>query len=100
MIIPLIFSNRAKHQHPVIKLYLEFASKLCKKGFKRNFEETPAKFIEHVSKQINLSKAEYSPVIDMINSLLYDPSQKCSKQNLDVLKAELNYLNRKIQAIS
>ncbi len=51
--LSLFLSNHRKPTHPVIKVFLSFVSKLNKKGFQRNLQETPTQFIEKIITQSN-----------------------------------------------
>jgi hypothetical protein len=94
--LSLLWSNRNKQQHPVIKAFQQFVSRLSKRGIKRRPEETPAQFIENVCQQHNLDKQNYQPVVTILNNLLYDPDTSYTKEKLNTLKSHLQTLHLKL----
>lgn len=94
--LSLLWSNRNNQQHPVIKVFQRFASRLGKQGFVRSPQETPTQFIVNISKHNNVSQEQYLPITKLLNALLYDPNEQFSKEKLVTLKSQLNNLYRKI----
>jgi len=92
----LLWSNRNKQKNPVINAFLQFVKRLRKHGIERRPEESPTQFIEKIGASNNLPRSELLPTIKLLNSMLYDPDTKYSKEKLDNLKSELKVLFRKI----
>lgn len=94
--LSLLWSNRNKQLHPVIKAFQQFVSRLSKRGIERRPEETPAQFIENICKEHKLDEKSYRPAITMLNNLLYDPDTSYTKEKLDILKSHLQTLKLKL----
>lgn len=94
--LSLLWSNRNKQQHPVIKIFQRFASRLGKQGFVRSPQETPAQFIENVCQQHKLDKQNYQSIITILNNFLYDPDTSYTKEKLNTLKSHLQTLHLKL----
>lgn len=94
--ISLLWSNRNTTQHPVIKTFQSFVSRLQKYGIERSPEETPAQFIEKICKQRRLDEQSYQPAINMLNNLLYNPDASYTQETLHTLKNNLQALQLKL----
>ena len=94
--ISLLWSNRKTKQHPVIKIFQSFASRLKKRGIVRSPEETPAQFIEKVCQQRKLNEQNYQPAINMLNNLLYNPDASYTQETLHTLKNHLQALQLRL----
>ena len=94
--ISLLWSNRDKKRHPVIKVFQHFVSRLSKQGIKRNPQETPAQFIENACQQRKLEKQNYQPTVNMLNNLLYNPDAGYTQETLNTLKNHLQALQLKL----
>lgn len=92
----LLRPNRSTQQNPVINVFQKFTNRLSKRGIIRNPDETPKQFIEKISASNSLSRSDFSPTIELLNDLLYDPNEQYSNEKLETLKSELNNLYRKI----
>lgn len=98
--LSLFWSNRNKQQHPVIKIFQDFASRLDKHGIEREARQTPTQFIEKICKERKLSKQNYQNITDTLNSLLYDPDAIYTKEKLHALKSHLRRLQLKLSQAS
>ncbi len=94
--ISLFWPRRRSNSHPVIKTFQAFTNRLRKLGLKRNPQETPAQFIEKIGTQRGLDEKDYQPTIKMLNELLYNPSEKYTKEKLKLLKYNLQMLQFKL----
>ena len=94
--ISLFWPRSRSSSHPVIKTFQTFANRLSKLGLKRNPQETPAQFIEKISTQRGLDEKDYRPTIKMLNDLLYNPSERYTKEKLKTLKINLQSLQLKL----
>jgi len=94
--LSLFLSNRSKPQHPVVKVFHGFISRLHKRGIERKPEEAPAQFIERVCQDHKLDSQSYQPVATMLNNLLYDPDTGYTKEKLNTLKNHLQKLQLRL----
>ena len=94
--LTLLLQRGKKSSHPVIKVFQTFTSRAQRHGYRRNPQETPAQFIEKLSKERGIDKKDYQPVIDILNSLLYNPSEPSTKAKLQNLKVLLQALQNKL----
>ena len=61
-------------------------------GLTRLPEETPAHFLARVNAARNRAPSDIAPLIDHLDSLLYNPDVVCSKEALRILRSGLRRL--------
>lgn len=98
--LSLFWSNRNKQQHPVIKIFQDFVSRLRKHGIEREAQQSPAQFIEIICKERKLDEKNYQTISNTLNDLLYDPDTIYTKEKLNALKDHLKTLRLRLSQAS
>ena len=94
--ISLFLPKIQRHNNPVIETFNKFTSKLRKHGLNRDLNETPAQFIENISRQKGIHENEYIPIKNYIVDLLYNPDIKITKEKIRSLQSKLYILQNKL----
>ena len=92
VVVSLFWRRRPAPGHPAQRAFRRFSQRLVRSGITRRPEETPARFLERVNAARNREPSDISPLIDHLDSLLYNPDIECSKEALRTLRSGLRRL--------
>lgn len=88
----LLWRRGPASDHPGVRAFLRFSGRLARIGFVRERRESPAAFVARVGQERGLDPATYGPVIERLDSLLYNPDIRSTTHELKVLKRALRKL--------
>jgi transglutaminase-like putative cysteine protease len=88
----LFWRRRAVPDHPAQRAFRRFAQRLGRIGLTRLPDETPGRFLARVNAVRKRAPAEIAPLIDHLDSLLYNPDVASTKEALRRLRGGLRRL--------
>ena len=92
VVVSLFWRRRPTPDHPAQRIFRRFAERLVRSGLTRAPHETPAHFLDRVNSARNRAPSDIAPLIDHLDSLLYNPDVACSKEALRTLRSGLRRL--------
>jgi hypothetical protein len=92
VVVSLFWRRRPTPDHPAQRIFRRFAERLVRSGLTRAPQETPAHFLARVNAARNRAPTDIAPLIDHLDSLLYNPDVACSKEALRTLRSGLRRL--------
>jgi len=90
--LSLFWGRRAVPDHPAQRAFRRFAHRLGRIGLTRLPDETPGRFLARVNSVRKREPAAIAPLIDHLDSLLYNPDVACTKEALRRLRGGLRRL--------
>jgi transglutaminase-like putative cysteine protease len=88
----LFWRRRPVKQHPVERIFGNFADKLAGYGYQRRLQESPAAFVRRIASEVGLSEAQVGGVIAELDTLLYNPAIAWGNTELRALRNQLRRL--------
>ena len=92
VVVSLFWRRRPMPDHPAQRMFRRFAERLVRSGLTRAPGETPAHFLARVNAARNRAPSDVAPLIDHLDSLLYNPDVVCTKDALRTLRSGLRRL--------
>ena len=90
VVASLFWRRRAAMVHPGIRAFRRFAARLERHGSSRNASESPSAFVRRIAGERGIGSAQADPLIEQLESVLYNPSADPSAAALRRLKRGLN----------
>ena len=92
VVLSLFWRRRPLPDHPAQRAFRQFTRRLDRVGLTRVPQETPGQYLARIDATRHSGSTDIKPLIEHLDSLLYNPDVPCSKQSLRVLRSGLRRL--------